>query len=114
MPNWKKVLLSGSKAAVYDITASNLPYEGSTDNDVVVLDTNGHLKIANREDVSNASGPLKAVQFAYSTDGGTTFKLSGSSNFTFEEDISTNAGEITSSLTLSGSGEDICNLGRGS
>jgi hypothetical protein len=112
MPNWKKVLLSGSKAAVYDITASNLPYEGSTDNDVVVLDTNGHLKIANREDVSNASGPLKAVQFAYSTDGGTTFKLSGSSNFTFEEDISTNAGEITSSLTLSGSGEAIFNLGR--
>ena len=50
MPNWKKVLISGSKAAVYDITASNLPGETSTTSDVVVLDNNGRFHTASRGD----------------------------------------------------------------
>ena len=65
MPNWKKVLLSGSKAAVYDITASNLPGEVGSTNDVIVLNSSGHFSTASRGDFGgSAKGPLGAVQFA--------------------------------------------------
>ena len=110
MPNWKKVLLSGSKATVYDITASNLPEASDSTLDVVVLDSEGHFKTEPRARIASASGPTKAVQYAYYD--GNSHQLSGSGNFIFEEDITTNSGLITSSLSISGSGEAIFNLGR--
>jgi len=105
MPNWKKVLISGSKAAVYDITASNLPGETSTTSDVVVLDNNGRFHTASRGDFGGgASGPDRAIQFAYTTDGGTTFLLSGSNSLLFDEP--------NRELIISASGEGQINIGR--
>ena len=105
MPNWKKVLLSGSKASVYDITASNLPDESVTSNDVLVLNSNGHFQVANRGDFGGgASGPDKSVQFAYTTDGGSTFLLSGSGDLLFDEE--------NTELIISASGEGAINIGR--
>tara|TARA_Y100000385_G_scaffold37354_1_gene34831 strand:+ start:159 stop:1598 length:1440 start_codon:yes stop_codon:yes gene_type:complete len=54
MPNWKKVILSGSKASLYDITASNLPNETDTSLDIVSIDSDGHFQIATRQDVGGS------------------------------------------------------------
>lgn len=105
MPNWKKVLLSGSKAAVYDITASNLPGEVGSTNDVIVLNSSGHFSTASRGDFGgSAKGPLGAVQFAYTEDGGSSFLLSGSNNLLFDEP--------NAELLISASGEGQINIGR--
>tara|TARA_B100000963_G_scaffold242037_1_gene211800 strand:- start:12921 stop:15803 length:2883 start_codon:yes stop_codon:yes gene_type:complete len=105
MPNWKKVLLSGSKASVYDITASNLPGESSATDDVVTLDSNGRFQTASRGDFGGgASGPDMAVQFAYTTDGGSSFLLSGSNNLLFDE--------VNTELIISASEEGSINIGR--
>ena len=105
MPNWKKVLLSGSKAAVYDITASHLPPENGSLNDVVVLNSDGHFATASRGDFGgSAKGPDGAVQFAYTEDGGVSFILSGSGNFIFDEP--------NAELIISSSGEGSINIGR--
>lgn len=86
MPNWKKVLLSGSKASVFDITASNLPAENGSSNDVIVINSEGHFASASRGSFGGgASGPLKAIQFSYSEDGGSNFLLSGSEFLLFDE-----------------------------
>ena len=58
MPNWKKVILSGSKAALYDITASNLPAEAGSSNDILSIDGSGHFQITTRGDIEGASLPI--------------------------------------------------------
>ena len=65
MPNWKKVLLSGSKASLYDITASNLPNETDTSIDIVSINSDGHFQLANRQDV----GGSVSFPFTASDDG---------------------------------------------
>jgi hypothetical protein len=105
MPNWKKVLLSGSKASVFDITASNLPSEDSNLNDVVVINSDGHFQTASRGDFGGAAkGPDRAVQFAYTEDGGSSFILSGSEFLLFDE--------VERELIISASGEGSINIGR--
>jgi hypothetical protein len=103
MPNWRKVLLSGSKAAVYDITASNLPSEPDKTTDVVVISDTGHFLTANRNDFGAASGPNKAIQFAYTEDN-VVFQNSGSDKFTFDEE--------SVELIISAAGEGQINIGR--
>ena len=103
MPNWKKVLLSGSKASVYDITASNLPGEPNKTTDVVVISDTGRFLTASRNDFGAASGPDKAIQFAYTEDG-TVFQNSGSDKFTFDEE--------SVELIISAAGEGQINVGR--
>ena len=105
MPNWKKVLLSGSKASVFDITASNLPSEDSSLNDVIVINSKGHFQTASRGDFGGAAkGPDRAVQFAYTEDGGSSFILSGSEFLLFDE--------VERELIISASGEGSINIGR--
>jgi hypothetical protein len=103
MPNWKKVLLSGSRASVFDITASSLPGEPDKTTDVVVIGDNGGFQIASRNDFGAASGPNKAIQFAYTEDN-TVFQNSGSDKFTFDEE--------SIELIISAAGEGQINVGR--
>jgi len=69
MPNWKKVLLSGSKASVYDLQASNLVGEGGSSLDVVVIDTDGTFKTASRGGIGSS------VSAGTGISGTTTFNI---------------------------------------
>ena len=43
MPNWKKVLVSGSNATLNTLQLSNTP-TGTTETDILVLDGSGNIK----------------------------------------------------------------------
>jgi len=69
MPNWKKVLLSGSKASLYDITSSNLPAEAGSTNNILSIDGSGHFQITTRGDIGGS------VSAGTGISGTTTFNI---------------------------------------
>ena len=103
MPNWKKVILSGSNAALASITASG------------DISTSGHLFAKLDQDVGADSDNVVSydtltgkffITGAYSqAGGGPTFPYSGSDSFNPATDSHNNRpAVITGSFILSGSG----------
>ena len=60
MPNWKKVLVSGSNATLNTLQLSNTP-TGTTETDILVLDGSGNIKSRSNLSLQGTTGQKGAT-----------------------------------------------------